>query len=847
MVVIQTIHSQDPVITLSFTAVYSGQHVPLDSIRISNYSSGGDTVIYSPDTILHLNAITSLSGKYQDVQPFTMGQNFPNPFMDQTLVNIHIPGDGIVHLILYDIMGVTLAEHAIGLEAGVHSFAVLAGRTGCYLLRAGWRNETRTIKMFCLDDGPGPSADIRYRGSATGVPVNKGSDVLTHKDPMKQFLQQVPKAISIEPPDATAYDEMTLTFDPGEACYQNGSLSGLPYVAMHSGVEFISGDGWQHIVPFDGQGFNGQPPILEPTADGKYSITFTPAEYFGLNGEVVTKICAVFNNGSNWTNEGKDFNISGTGCADFYIPLYLPFQFQPGDVLLYTAFSQKGVATLVDAPVNSTDYSFDYGDFAPCPGTPTVTFAGQTYNTVWISGQCWMKENLNAGFINNWGLDQSDNGNPEKYCYDGDPVNCAIYGGLYQWDEMMQYAEAPRARGLCPPGWHIPTFQEWDTLFHHLGGYEVAGGPLKEAGFLHWASPNTGATNASGFTALPGGYRDFSGNSFASINSFGSFWSSTAQDDQTGSNAGLTHSDDNVFWYSSMKHFGYSVRCIRNDETEGQVAHWIFENNADDQVGNYNPSPDGIVDLAFAQSYKPAAGLCAAFNGTSTIIEIPGGDSLINTPDFTLSFWVKTNSIGHVGANGQPKGHFVIGLAAFYGFQFEISPDYGFCKFAASYELPDGSTAGVDLSFAGDGLTGSNGGLPGWTYCKDLTASGGLQALLKDVWAHVVCTYNSATKEGIMYINGEKMKAQDFDLWPNGDPIQNIVGMKYGGIEPTVYPVLAFGFIRSREGTLWAYEPWGNYYLATSNHFGGFLDNVRIYHVALKGDEVLLLYETEKP
>ena len=301
------------------------------------------------------------------------------------------------------------------------------------------------------------------------------------------------------------------------------------------------------------------------------------------------------------------------------------------------------------------------------------------------------------------------------------------------------------------------------------------------------------------------------------------------------------------FMETDSKSYGFSSRCVQDLDFQGLVAYWTFENNANDQVGNYNPSPDGIVDLTYVDSYTPDAGQCAHFNGTTTIVEIPNGDQLANTSDFTLSFWVKANSIGHVGANGEPKGHFVIGLAAFYGFQFEISADYSSCKLAVSYELADGGTAPEDLWFAGDGWYNGNGGWQGWTYCKDLTNLGGVQALLMDTWAHVVCTYNSETKEGIMYINGEMMKAQDFDLWPDGDPKQGIVGLKYGGIEPWVYPILAFGFIRSREGTLWANEPWGNYYLPTSNHFGGWLDNVRIYHYALTADEISLLYDFEKP
>lgn len=278
----------------------------------------------------------------------------------------------------------------------------------------------------------------------------------------------------------------------------------------------------------------------------------------------------------------------------------------------------------------------------------------------------------------------------------------------------------------------------------------------------------------------------------------------------------------------------------------GQLAYWNFEDNANDQVGTFNPAANGIVDITYVDSYNATAGKCASFNGTSSIIEIPNGDQLSNTENISLAFWVKANSAGHVNENGDPKGHFVIGLAAFYGFQFEIPGDYTSCKLAAQYELADGTTAGEDLWFPGNGETGDNGGWQGWTFCKDLTGSGGVEGLLKDKWAHVVCIYDGSSKVGTMYINGEKMKAQDFNLWPDDDPKQGVVGLKYNGTEPETYPELTFGFIQSRTGTLWDNEPWGGYDFPTANHFGGLLDDIAIYHRVLSEQEISLMYASMK-
>jgi len=299
---------------------------------------------------------------------------------------------------------------------------------------------------------------------------------------------------------------------------------------------------------------------------------------------------------------------------------------------------------------------------------------------------------------------------------------------------------------------------------------------------------------------------------------------------------GLTSTDN-----QTLADFNRSFTTVGNFVPSGVAAYWNFEGNANDQVGGYNANAE--IDIAYQPSYTTAAGQAAFFNGTTSIIEIPNGDQLDNTHDFTLSFWVKANSVGHVDAGGNPKGHFVIGLGGKYGFEFEIPGDYKTCKMAASYNVSDTAATYEDLWFSADG----NLGWQGWTFCRDLSASGGLPALIQDKWASVVCVYNSTSKVGTMYINGVEEKAQDFNLWPDGDAKRGVVGLKWSGAAPDVYPLLAFGFIRSREGTLFATETWGDYNLPTANHFGGWLDDVRVFYKALTQQEVTLMYDSEKP
>lgn len=277
----------------------------------------------------------------------------------------------------------------------------------------------------------------------------------------------------------------------------------------------------------------------------------------------------------------------------------------------------------------------------------------------------------------------------------------------------------------------------------------------------------------------------------------------------------------------------------------GIVARWTFEDSANDVVGPYDPAPTGVVGITYSASKSAALGKAANFNGTTSIIEVPNGDVLMNASNFTLSFWVKATSAGQVDGGGNPKGHFVMGLGAFFGFQYEIFGGYDGAKFAIRYGLADGSTASEDMWFPSLATDASTGGWQGWDFAKSLTVEQ-MQAKLKDNWYQVTYTYNQATRTGTLYYDGEKMKSFSFNLWPEGDAKRTVTGMKYGGTAPDVVNELAFGFIQSRAGTMWDAEPWGGYDQATANHFRGQLDDIKVYHKVLTPAEILLMYNSEK-
>jgi uncharacterized protein (TIGR02145 family) len=199
----------------------------------------------------------------------------------------------------------------------------------------------------------------------------------------------------------------------------------------------------------------------------------------------------------------------------------------------------------------------------------------KVYATIQIGTQCWMDKNMNIGTKISGITGQTNNSTIEKYCYGDDEANCTANGGLYQWAEMVQYLNGAtnatswspvptgNVQGICPTGWHIPTDAEWTTLTTYLGGESVAGGKLKETGITHWTAPNTGATNETGFTAVPAGYRYFDG-SFYDIGYYGRWWSSSEGGTYYAWYRSTNYNSCNVDRIGDDKNYGFSVRCLRD-------------------------------------------------------------------------------------------------------------------------------------------------------------------------------------------------------------------------------------------------------------------------------------------
>jgi uncharacterized protein (TIGR02145 family) len=179
-----------------------------------------------------------------------------------------------------------------------------------------------------------------------------------------------------------------------------------------------------------------------------------------------------------------------------------------------------------------------------------------------------MAENLNVGKMiisTSGGQPQTDNDTIEKYCYSNNEDSCDVYGGLYEWNEAMQYILVQGTKGICPTDWHLPDWTEWNALGSFLGGLTYAGAKMKEAGLAHWNTPNTDATNESGFTALPGGYRSYTDGTFWLRSFMGYFWISS-QYDATRAYWSLLYCDQAYLGIGDVEmDLGISVRCLKDE------------------------------------------------------------------------------------------------------------------------------------------------------------------------------------------------------------------------------------------------------------------------------------------
>lgn len=263
----------------------------------------------------------------------------------------------------------------------------------------------------------------------------------------------------------------------------------------------------------------------------------------------------------------------------------------------------------------------------------TVTdFEGNVYNTVQIGSQTWMKENLKS-------TKYSDGSNMSVAWAYGDNESLAnIYGRLYRW------YEATDIKNACPTNWHVPNYSEWTTLESYLGGSAIAGGKMKESGLSHWNSPNTGATNESGFTALPGGDKYPGTGVYGVLGIHSYLWSRDfyvsviKNDESTLSIVDAMYAD-----------YGFSIRCIKGEiPLTETVAASAVASTTTTLNGKVNPNgASTTVSFEYGETTSYGSSATAIQSPvTGPIPVIVSADLTGLTPGITYHFRVKAVNTG---------------------------------------------------------------------------------------------------------------------------------------------------------------------------------------------------------
>jgi len=290
------------------------------------------------------------------------------------------------------------------------------------------------------------------------------------------------------------------------------------------------------------------------------------------NGNVGTAVVrfttagsGVFESGIVWSSSpnptiSSSKSVAGSGGFGF---THSFSSIDPNNIQYARAYARTSVGVYY-----SNERSFTPIPGLRCPGTPSVTdIDGNVYNTVQIGNQCWTQSNLKTSRYRNGdsiptGLSNSAWGTSTSGAYaiyNNDPVNDGLYGKLYN------YYAVTDSRGLCPTGWHVPSMVEWSTLSSYLGGSIDAGGALKSTAMQPtpggWNSPNTGATNSSGFSALGG---DMFPPWSPGLQSVGYFWTSSFAYPGNALASILGDQSQNLFWLGRNLFYGFSVRCIKS-------------------------------------------------------------------------------------------------------------------------------------------------------------------------------------------------------------------------------------------------------------------------------------------
>ena len=426
------------------------------------------------------------------------------------------------------------------------------------------------LQMVVRDAGSAPMPNeqvgLRFtlvKDSLTGTPVYQETQIKTSN----QFglintilgigTVTVGNYSAIAWTDYPLYLKQELDMQNGQGYLDMGTtpMMTVPYSHLTGGMILESPDGTDYHLEVDDDGILITVVHIAPEG-GFYADVLT-----GEAPLLVTFTDSSTNNPTSWQ---WDFGDGGTSSVQNPTHEYT------------TAGTYTVSLTVSNAYGTDTEVKTDYIEVLPggCPSTVTDT-DGNTYSTILIGDQCWMQENLKVTHYPNgdvipyitdndeW-VALADNNTDDAYCYYDNNLS-SEFGALYSYAAAIAdnwTHDNNNGQGICPDGWHLPTDAEWTVLIEYLGGSGVAGGKMKESGFAHWNSPNTGATNESGLTALPGGSRYSYDGVFRYSGSNGYWWSATERSSSSVWYRSLGYDITYVTRIYYSKSGGYSVRCL---------------------------------------------------------------------------------------------------------------------------------------------------------------------------------------------------------------------------------------------------------------------------------------------
>ena len=534
-------------VTLTFTGRGSDNHyVRLNKVVINNLTKNWQETTWWPDTTLTMQNGTGIKD-YDEDGGFALSQNNPNPFSGTTEVSLTVAEEGKVQLEIADMNGHAVVEplYFTSLQPSNHQFRVSLSTAGTYVMTARQNGKTSSIKMIC-NGGCGSNA-IDYLGET-------------------QSITYMLKSTTNKP-------------------FNYGDMMEYIGYATFNGSEMES----QRITQAQG---TSQTFILQ------FSIAQTPNAPTNVSATLSgSQIQITWNSVSNATSykvyrsstANGTYSQIGSATSNTYL-----FDSNPLTGINY--YKVKAVNSAGESDYSSVASCYNSsGDGQPCPNAATVTdIDGNTYNTVQIGQQCWMKENLRTKRYTDGTLIQSGNTNLSTtvayYYYpnhDSSYVNVSTHGLLYNWKAVMHNSSPSNAipsgvQGICPNGWHVPSKAEWELLMDYAEnqnqfvcvsphGNDIA---KALASTIGWNSStktcavgnNPNNNNATGLDVLPSGY--FHGN-YMLWGKEGTLWSSTfIESEESIGDSGFVEVKDLYYDASyivpvrTYRYLGYPIRCV---------------------------------------------------------------------------------------------------------------------------------------------------------------------------------------------------------------------------------------------------------------------------------------------